>query len=154
MTDVVDKATRSRMMAGIRGKNTKPELQLRRLLHRAGFRYRIHANRLPGKPDLVFKRYNAVILVHGCFWHKHPGCRWATTPASNSEFWKEKLQKNVDRDIRNIAELRSLGWRVCTVWECALRQISHPELGQVIGSWLLGEAGALEVAFESSSASA
>jgi len=149
LADVVDKPTRSRMMAGIKGRNTKPELRLRTLLHSAGFRYRIHADNLPGKPDLVFRRHHAVILVQGCFWHRHSGCRWATTPASNAGFWAEKLGKNVERDVRNISELQALGWRVGTVWECALRQLSDIEITGMVSSWLLGTEGLLDVACKS-----
>ena len=91
MADTVDKTTRSRMMAGIRGKDTKPERAIRSALHSAGFRYRIHVAELPGKPDIVFPKYKAVIFVHGCFWHRHPGCWWSTTPSSNAAFWAEKF---------------------------------------------------------------
>ena len=97
MVDTVDSATRSRMMAGIRGKDTKPERVLRQRLHAAGIRFRLHAPGLPGKPDLVFPRYKAVAFVHGCFWHRHEGCHWCTTPASNTEFWQTKFDHNVVR---------------------------------------------------------
>ena len=119
MTDVVDKATRSRMMSGIRGKNTKPELIVRSFLHRAGLRFRLHA-RLPGKPDLVFPKYRTVVFVHGCFWHRHKGCRFATTPASNAAFWQEKFVANVSRDAVVKKALRKLGWRVRVIWACQL----------------------------------
>ena len=105
-------------MSGISGKNTKPEIAVRQALHRLGFRYRLHVRDLPGKPDIVLPRYRAVVNVHGCFWHRHPGCRYATTPASNAEFWRVKLQGNVERDKRTDSQLASLGWRVFTVWEC------------------------------------
>lgn len=120
MADVVDKATRSRMMSGIQGKNTKPELLARKYLHSSGFRYRLHAKELPGKPDLVFPKYKAVVFVHGCFWHQHPRCKLATMPASNVEFWKQKLGANRERDQRNKRMLKALGWSVLTVWECQL----------------------------------
>lgn len=119
MTDVVDRATRSRMMSGIKGKDTKPELIVRRYLHRAGLRYRLHA-KLPGKPDLVFPKYRVVVFVHGCFWHRHEGCQHATTPANNAAFWQSKFQGNVRRDRRVQAELSELGWRVLIVWSCEL----------------------------------
>lgn len=119
--DVVDSATRSRMMAGIRSKDTKPEMMVRRYLHARGFRYRLHARDLPGSPDLVLPKYSVAVLVHGCFWHRHPGCRFATTPASNVEQWKVKFQTNVDRDARKLALLEEAGWRVIVVWECELR---------------------------------
>ena len=99
MTDVVDRATRSRMMSGIRGRDTKPEKQVRSFLHRAGLRFRLHAS-LPGKPDLVFPKHGAVVFVHGCFWHRHAGCRYATTPSSNVDFWQAKFDANVARDKR------------------------------------------------------
>jgi len=120
--DVVDSATRSRMMAGIRSKDTKPEMTVRRYLHARGFRYRLHARDLPGSPDLVLPKYRVAILVHGCFWHRHAGCRFATTPASNSEQWSAKFQANVVRDARKLASLREAGWRVIVVWECELRR--------------------------------
>jgi DNA mismatch endonuclease (patch repair protein) len=118
MADIVDKATRSRMMAGIRGRNTKPELVVRRFLHRAGLRYRLHDRRLPGRPDLVFPKHKAVVEVRGCFWHQHPGCRFAYMPQSNNRFWAAKLAGNVARDLRNEEALRALGWRLVVIWEC------------------------------------
>lgn len=118
MVDVVDRATRSRMMAGIKGRNTKPEMLVRRYLHRLGFRFRLHDGSLPGKPDLVLPRYRAIVEVHGCFWHQHPNCRYAYTPASNQAFWRRKLLSNVARDRKNVRRLRNLGWRVFRVWEC------------------------------------
>ena len=121
MADVVDRATRSRMMSAIRGRDTRPELEVRRLLHREGLRFRLHAA-LPGKPDLVFPKYEAVVFVHGCFWHRHPNCRYATTPASNEEFWQAKFNANVARDKRVLARLRREGWRVFTVWACRITE--------------------------------
>lgn len=121
MADVVDKATRSRMMSAIKGKNTKPEMVVRQGLHRAGFRFRLHAPGLPGKPDLILPKWRAAIFVHGCFWHRHPGCRFTTTPATRPDFWAEKFRRNVLRDQQNLTALRDLGWRVATVWECELR---------------------------------
>lgn len=119
--DVVDAATRSRMMSGIRGKNTAPEMLVRRFLHARGYRYRLHRTDLPGKPDLVLPRLKVCIFVHGCFWHRHPGCAYATTPKTRPEFWKEKFQKNVMRDLANINALEDSGWNVLTVWECHLK---------------------------------
>lgn len=116
--DVVDSSTRSRMMSSIRGKNTLPERQVRRYLHCAGLRFRLHSAGLPGKPDLVLPRYRAVIMVHGCFWHRHGGCRFCTTPATRPEFWHQKFARNVQRDAEKEAELQGLGWTVFTVWEC------------------------------------
>jgi DNA mismatch endonuclease, patch repair protein len=118
LPDIVDQATRSRMMSGIRGKDTKPELEVRRFLHRLGFRYRIHDKHLPGHPDIVLPRYRTVVFVHGCFWHQHPGCKLAAKPGTNAEFWRDKLRGNVERDARSIQRLSELGWRSVTVWEC------------------------------------
>jgi DNA mismatch endonuclease (patch repair protein) len=139
VADVVDSATRSRMMAGIRGKNTKPEKLLRTALHATGFRYRIHESKLPGKPDLVFPKYRAVVLVHGCYWHRHPGCWWNTSPSSNVEFWLKKFSENSERDARNIAQLRNLGWRVAVVWECGFRIGSKEKVASSVGNWLKGD---------------
>lgn len=121
MTDIVDRATRSRMMSGIRGKDTKPEMIVRRYLHRSGLRFRLHDRSLPGSPDLVFPRFKVVLFVHGCFWHQHPGCKFAYMPASNRKFWMTKLQGNVERDERQRKALEELGWRVMTIWECEAR---------------------------------
>jgi DNA mismatch endonuclease, patch repair protein len=120
MVDVVDKETRSRMMSGIRGKDTKPELAVRQGLHARGFRFRLHVRSLPGNPDIVFPRYNVIVLVHGCFWHGH-GCRYYKLPGTNRDFWKAKIEGNQQRDARNRRKLTNTGWRVITVWECALR---------------------------------
>lgn len=122
MTDIVSPDVRSRMMSGIRAKDTRPELVLRRALHALGFRYRLHARNLPGTPDLVFPKYRAIIQVHGCFWHRH-GCRKTTNPTSNGEFWKAKFARNVERDLEIETELRRLGWRVAVFWECEIGRI-------------------------------
>lgn len=106
------------MMSGIKGKNTKPELIVRRFLHGEGLRFRLHGRKLPGRPDLVFPRHRAAVLVHGCFWHQHKGCQYAYMPATNTKFWREKLEGNAARDQRSESALRNLGWRVFTVWEC------------------------------------
>lgn len=108
-------------MSRIRGQDTGPELRLRSLLHRAGFRFRLHAKQLPGRPDVVLPKYRTAIFVHGCFWHRHSGCRNATTPSTRREFWQEKLEGNVSRDARNCAALEAAGWIVRTVWECELK---------------------------------
>jgi len=107
-------------MSRIRSRDTKPEIALRKSLHRLGFRFRLHGHRLPGKPDIVLPRYRTVIFVHGCFWHRHEGCKVATTPKSNTDFWLEKFDRNVARDARNAEELAKAGWRVLVVWECDL----------------------------------
>lgn len=136
MADVVDKQTRSRMMSGIRGKNTKPELRLRKALHAEGFRYVLHDRRLPGRPDIVLPRWNAVIEVHGCFWHRHEGCRYTTTPATRSEFWAKKFAANIARDRRNLEKLQKAGWRTAVIWECWLREKEINELTNRISSWI------------------
>lgn len=130
MVDVVDSVTRSRMMAGIKGKNTKPEMNVRRYLHSMGFRYRLHVKNLPGRPDVVLPKYKLVIFVHGCFWHRHKGCRYATSPDQNAGKWEEKFRKNIERDEIQIEQLKKLGWRIIVIWECGLR-LSEPDL-----SWL------------------
>lgn len=106
-------------MSGIRGRDTTPERLVRSHLHRAGLRFRLHV-RLPGKPDIVLPRWNALVFVHGCFWHRHTGCRFAYTPKSNRSFWMWKFEANVARDHTVRRQLRTLGWRVFTVWECQL----------------------------------
>lgn len=140
MPDVHDPATRSRNMAAVRGKDTKPELLIRSQLHRMGFRYRLHDRSLPGHPDLVFAKYGAVVFVHGCFWHRH-SCPLFKLPASRREFWDEKLGKNAERDRAAEARLREAGWRVGVVWECALRGRSRLADGRVaerLSGWLTG----------------
>lgn len=109
-------------MAGIRGKDTQPEVTLRKALFARGYRYRLHDRRLPGRPDLVFPKWHAVIFVHGCFWHRHRGCRFSTKPATRPEFWEAKLAGNVERHDRQAAALLASGWRVRVVWECDLRR--------------------------------
>lgn len=127
MPDIVDKATRSKMMAGIRGKSTGPEMQLRKALHARGLRYRLHAKDLPGKPDVVFRSRKLAVFVHGCFWHRHEGCKFASIPATRTDFWEEKLSANRARDKRNVDALLGSGWHVVIVWECALRPLDGPE---------------------------
>lgn len=122
MTDIVSPSVRSRMMSGIRGANTRPEVLLRKALFARGFRYRLHERTLPGCPDIVLRRWTTVIQVHGCFWHRHPNCRFATTPATRPEFWQNKFAENVARDARNEEALRKLGWTVLTVWECEVKE--------------------------------
>lgn len=120
MPDFLTPAERSVRMAAIPSKDTAPELTLRRALHGLGLRYRVNDRLLPGKPDIVLPRHRAVVFVHGCFWHRHEGCKVASVPKSNAEFWKEKFARNVARDRRSIAELSLAGWRVFVVWECEL----------------------------------
>lgn len=131
MVDVVDNATRSRMMAGIRAKNTKPEMVVRRYLHAHGLRYQLHVSKLPGKPDLVFQKYRAVLFVHGCFWHVH-SCEYFKWPKTRVEFWEQKLTGNIQRDKQNIEALNKAGWRVFVIWECEIREatsdVQHKKL--------------------------
>lgn len=146
MTDIVDTQTRSRMMAGIRGKDTKPELVLRRALHSRGFRYRLHGKEIKGKPDLVFSRFRAVVFVHGCFWHRHSGCRFTTTPSTRPEFWRAKFAATVVRDSAVRATLVDGGWRMATVWECALRRQEQVEAAaDRLSTWLRSEAAEIEI---------
>ena len=125
-------------MAGIRGSNTKPELTIRSALHRQGYRYRLHRKDLPGKPDLVFPRHRAIILVHGCFWHGHC-CHLFKWPKTREEFWRNKIASNIERDRRQFAALVSTGWRVATVWECALkgrRRLPIEMVTEACATWL------------------
>lgn len=114
-------------MARVKNRNTTPELVVRKLLHRNGFRFRVQRKDLPGKPDIVLSKYHTVIFVHGCFWHSHPGCPRAARPASNTDFWNEKLDKNVRRDIEARDKLRSLGWRVLVIWQCQTKDLGSLE---------------------------
>ncbi len=120
MVDFLSPSERSERMSRIRSSNTAPEVALRRALHALGFRFRLHRKDLPGKPDIVLPRYKTAIFVHGCFWHRHDGCKVANTPKSNTEFWTEKFDRNVARDIRAREMLEAKGWKVIVVWECEL----------------------------------
>lgn len=134
-------------MSGIRGKDTQPELQVRKGLHARGFRYRLHDRSLPGKPDLVLSRHRAIVFVHGCFWHGH-ACHLFRLPATREAFWREKIARNVERDCEAEVQLLARGWRVATVWECALKGKTRLAPGQVVDSlagWLQGDARQLEV---------
>ena len=119
--DIVDSSTRSRMMASIRGRNTKPELIVRRFLHAHGYRYRLHRKDLPGKPDITLPKLKTCIFIHGCFWHRHPNCKYATTPKTRPDFWEKKFEDNVKRDKRNLDALKSAGWKCRIIWECELK---------------------------------
>lgn len=147
MADTVSPETRSRMMAAVKGKDTKPEMAIRRGLHARGFRFRKHDPGLPGTPDLVLPKWGAVVFVEGCFWHGHEGCRLARMPGTRTEFWKAKIQRNRSRDERSRLELDRLGWRHLTVWECATR--GPAGAGQLavdlVAIWLLsgGASGAV-----------
>lgn len=124
--DTLSPDDRSALMSRIRGRDTKPELVIRKLLHRLGYRYRLHRKDLPGKPDIVFAKRHKVIFVHGCFWHGHTdkGCKLARTPKSRIEFWTAKVEYNRARDARNERALKSLGWQVMTLWECELKNLN------------------------------
>jgi len=145
--DVVSPEVRSRMMAGIRGTNTKPELTLRRGLHAAGFRFRLHDRTLPGKPDMVFPRYRAVLFAHGCFWHGHD-CHLFRLPSTRVDFWSAKIIRNREVDRNAVEALLRLGWRVGVVWECSLKGRTRLDLADVIGhcaDWLRSEAQTLDI---------
>ncbi|WP_111748844.1 very short patch repair endonuclease [Salinisphaera orenii] len=136
MTDVLTPKQRSYAMSQIRGKDTKPELVLRKSLHALGFRYGLHSSNLPGKPDLVFRRYGAVCFVNGCFWHRHSGCRYMTTPANRQEFWEAKFDANVARDRRDQSRLMDTGWRVAVIWECQLKRHQLPDTVHQLSRWI------------------
>lgn len=133
-------------MAGIRGKDTKPELVLRHALHRLGLRYRLHVSDLPGRPDITLPKHRAVIEVQGCFWHRHQNCEFCTAPASNKGFWKTKFDETVKRDKRNLAALRKLGWRVAIVWECSVKEQGAEAIAERILAWLQSERSFKEIA--------
>lgn len=147
MADIVSKAVRSRMMSGIKSKDTTPELLLRKNLHRRGFRYRLHTSKLPGRPDMVFPRFDAVLFAHGCFWHGHD-CSLFRWPQTRREFWEEKIRGNQARDIRNEQMLLDAGWRVGKVWECAFKgrdRIGVDEVIEQCANWLEGTTAQLEL---------
>lgn len=147
MADIVEPGVRSRMMAGIRGKDTKPELAVRRAIHRQGFRYRLHDRRLPGKPDMVFPSRRAVVFIHGCFWHGHD-CHLFRWPSSRIKFWRDKITGNRQNDLTCLCALSEMGWRVLTIWECALKGRTRLPFTQVIGTaieWIENGTGNLEL---------
>lgn len=125
MSDTLSQTQRSYNMSRIRGKNTKPEILVRKGLHARGFRFRLHNKKLPGRPDIVLPKYGVAIMVNGCFWHGHKGCQYATKPKSNVEFWETKIARNRHRDEVTTAHLEALGWTVITIWECELRNSSQ-----------------------------
>ena len=124
MTDIMTSEQRSRCMAAVKGKDTKPELIVRKYLFSRGLRYRVNNRKLPGSPDIVLKKYKTVVFIDGCFWHGHEDCKYFRLPKSNVKFWKEKIERNIERDARNEADLKALGWRVIRVWECEIKTVS------------------------------
>ena len=134
MTDIISQEHRSWNMSRITGKNTKPELRLRSILHRAGYRFRLHVSSLPGRPDVVLPKYRTVIFVNGCFWHRHQGCSKCYTPSSRTEFWTAKFEATIARDIKKSAELRKRGWNVLTVWECEIQESPSSVLDRITTS--------------------
>ncbi|MBI2313635.1 MAG: DNA mismatch endonuclease Vsr [Betaproteobacteria bacterium] len=132
--DRLSREMRSWNMSRIRGRDTSPERAVRSLLHRMGYRFRLHQHALPGRPDLVLPRYCTVVFVHGCFWHRHAGCRFAYVPKTRTAFWKAKFNANRARDRKAVGELKALGWHVIVVWECELREPQH--LAQKLDTWL------------------
>jgi DNA mismatch endonuclease, patch repair protein len=140
MTDIVSPETRSRMMSGIKGRDTQPEIQIRKILSVVGYRYRIGNKKLPGKPDITLAKYKAVIFVEGCFWHGHEDCALFRIPKSRVEFWKKKIAGNILRDRKNRRLLSKDGWRICTVWECALKgkdKLDTEKVERSIIEWIL-----------------
>lgn len=133
MADVVTKEKRSAMMAGIKGKNTQPEIAIRKALYGKGYRYRLHAKDLPGKPDLVFPKYRTVIFVHGCFWHRH-NCHLFKWPSTRREFWEEKITGNANRDILHRTRLVEAGWKIVIIWECAMKGKHRLPLEEILDS--------------------
>lgn len=148
MVDIVSSEVRSRMMSGIKGKDTKPEILIRQLLYRAGYRFRLHRKDLPGRPDIVLTRYNAVLFVNGCFWHGHEDCNLFRLPKSRQDFWKEKISGNRARDLRKQIELIKLGWRVGVVWECALKgkkALDHESILRCLEEFIRGDSAFYEL---------
>ena len=135
-------------MAGIRGKDTKPEVSLRKALHARGFRYRLHGKDLSGRPDIVFSKHRAVCFIHGCFWHRHKGCRYATTPKTRTDFWEAKFAATIARDLRSHTRLRQAGWRVAVVWECSLRGDGLGATVSRLASWLVGDSPEFSTDYE------
>lgn len=145
MVDIVSREVRSRMMSGIRAKDTKPEILLRKALHARGFRFRLHVASLPGKPDIVLPRHGAIVEVYGCFWHRHAGCSKATAPSTDTEKWLNKFEANVERDARNKQALLDMGWRLAIVWTCKITRQSVDSTAELVAEWLNGDRGELEI---------
>lgn len=135
MTDRLTTERRSRLMSHVHSKDTTPELRVRHLLHVMGYRFRLYRSDLPGKPDVVLPKYGVAIFVNGCFWHRHKGCKKASTPSTNVDFWNEKFRRNIERDRKNIRMLRREGWRVLVVWECQTKY--QEKLQKVLNRFLV-----------------
>lgn len=147
MTDIVEPDVRSRMMASVRSKDTKHEVKIRKSLHAVGFRYRIHRRDLPGTPDITFPRYRAIVFVHGCFWHGH-SCYLFKWPSTNREKWMEKIKGNRTRDAKAVHALSATEWRVCIIWECAMRGVNRHALEDVVervSRWILSKSKLCEI---------
>jgi len=140
LADTLTPEARSAHMRRVRGADTLPERTVRAVLHASGFRFRLHRKDLPGRPDIVLPRYRTVVLVHGCFWHRHPGCRASRVPGTRSSWWEAKLERNVARDVEVAAALSSLGWRVVVVWECETRPAGRTVLAERLAGLLRGAA--------------
>jgi DNA mismatch endonuclease (patch repair protein) len=135
MADVHSKATRSYNMSMIKGKDTKPEMLVRRFLHAHGYRYKLHAKKLPGRPDIVLPQYKTVIFINGCFWHGHKNCKYFVVPKTRTEFWLNKINGNIANDKRKKAALKKLGWKIITLWECQLKPARvEATLNKLIGA--------------------
>jgi DNA mismatch endonuclease (patch repair protein) len=135
--DHVGPEARSAMMGRIKGADTRPEITVRKILHRLGFRFRLHKSDLPGKPDIVLPRWRVIVFVHGCFWHRHPGCGRASTPSTRVAFWRKKFAANMARDVAVQEMLRDLGWRVCVVWQCELTRLD--QVGMRLATFIRGQ---------------
>ncbi len=135
-SDIFNKEKRSELMSKVHSKNTKPELKIRSALHRHGFRFRLYRKDIPGCPDITLSKYKTVILIHGCFWHQHPGCKKATIPKNNHDFWHVKLNENIKRDERIIMKLQELGWKVIVIWECDIKRDLERVISLVVSELL------------------
>ena len=132
MTDIKSKEERSKNMSAIKGKNTKPEILVRKYLFKQGFRYRVNVSTMAGKPDIVLSKYKTVIFVNGCFWHLHKDCKYFVWPKQNADFWQKKINGNVERDNRNYKTLKENGWKVIVIWECQLKKEKEETLNALV----------------------